>query len=142
MKLVITTLIGQVIDPSFFGMNYSFLTNNFLVVHTWISDKLYLSDIPAHVLIPDPTFLPMESIRFFNIDDAWLDCMIDGALSVGNHLERDDDRIRQCIKQTYNKYLDDDSLGMKPQIPSYGFFLRSQIVKVMPDLKITVCCVR
>ncbi|KAH0566346.1 hypothetical protein GP486_000252 [Trichoglossum hirsutum] len=109
------------------------------VIHQWISEKLYLSDIPAHVLIPDPSFLPEESIRFFHIDDAWLDCLIDGALSVANHLERDDDKIRNEIKQIYNSYLRDPvgATTQQPQIPGYGFILRSQIVKVMPDLKIT-----
>lgn len=110
------------------------------LIHQWISEKLYLSDIPAHILIPDPSFLPEESLRFFRIDDIWLDCLIDGALSVGNHLERDVDRVREEIKQTYNAYLRDHTLPIPPQIPGYGLILRSQIVKVMPDLRITVSC--
>lgn len=106
----------------------------------WITDKLYLGDIPAHILFPDPSFIPEESIRFFYIDDAWMDCLIDGALSVGNHLEKDDDRIKTAVKQWYNMYLKTTikDTKLKPQIPCYGFILRSQIVKVMPDLKITV----
>lgn len=114
--------------------------SDWTVIHKWISEKLYLTDIPAHILIPDPSFLPEESLRFFNIDDTWLDCLIDGALSVANHLERDDDKIRQEIKQLYNAYLRAtiEDTGVVPQIPGYGFILRSQIVKVMPDLRITV----
>ena len=104
-----------------------------------ISEKLYLTDIPAHVLFPDPSFIPEESLRFFHIDDIWMDCLIDGALSVANHLERDDDAIREEIKQAYNAYLSDASLPNLPQIPGYGFILRSAIIKVMPDIRITVC---
>ncbi|ORY12599.1 hypothetical protein BCR34DRAFT_613864 [Clohesyomyces aquaticus] len=106
----------------------------------WITDKLYLADIPAHILFPDPSFIPEESIRFFYIDDAWMDCLIDGALSVGNHLERDDDQVKTAIKELYNLYLRTTvpKTIIRPQIPCYGFVLRSQIVKVMPDLKITV----
>jgi hypothetical protein len=105
----------------------------------WISEKLYLTDIPAHVLFPDPSFIPEESLRFFHVDDIWMDCLIDGALSVANHLERDDDAIREEIKQAYNAYLSDASLPNPPQIPGYGFILRSAIIKVMPDIRITVC---
>jgi hypothetical protein len=114
--------------------------SDWVIIHKWISEKLYLTDIPAHIFIPDPSFLPEESLRFFHIDDTWLDCLIDGALSVANHLERDDDRVRLEIKQLYNAYLRATvrETGVVPQIPGYGFILRSQIVKVMPDLKITV----
>jgi hypothetical protein len=111
------------------------------VIHKWITDKMYLGDIPAHVLFPDPSFIPEESLRFFYIDDAWLDCLIDGALSVGNHLERDDDMIKSSIKEWYNCYLQTvvPKTTIKPQIPCYGFVFRSQIVKCMPDLRIKVC---
>lgn len=118
--------------------------SDWTIIHTWISEKLSLTDIPAHILIPDPSFLPEESLRFFYIDDNWMDCLIDGALSVANHLEKDSDVIREEIKNTYNAYLGDTtSLPHPPQIPRYGFILRSQIVKAIPDLKITVsafCC--
>jgi hypothetical protein len=84
--------------------------------------------------------IPEETIRFFYIDDAWMDCLIDGALSVGNHLEADDDQIKTAIKSLYNVYLSTTvtAANMKPQIPCYGFVFRSQLVKVMPDLKIFV----
>ncbi|KJX99851.1 hypothetical protein TI39_contig350g00005 [Zymoseptoria brevis] len=115
------------------------------IISTWISNKLSLMDIPAHYLIPDPSYLPDESLRFFHIDDTWMDCIVDGALSVANHLDRDDDLVRTYIKQVYNQYLDSEmmkpdgtSSGLKPQIPCYGFVLRSQILKVMPDIRITV----
>ncbi|KIX05661.1 uncharacterized protein Z518_03633 [Rhinocladiella mackenziei CBS 650.93] len=107
----------------------------------WITDKLYLADIPAHWLFPDPSYIPDESLRFFYIDDAWMDCLIDGALSVGNHLSRDDDLVKTKIKEFYNTYLSTevpDTDGLKPQIPHYGFVLRSQIVKCMPDLRINL----
>ncbi|EXJ70272.1 uncharacterized protein A1O5_06340 [Cladophialophora psammophila CBS 110553] len=121
---------------------------DWVTIFTWLSEKLYLSGIPAHYLIPEPSYLPSEAIRFFYIDDTWVDCLIDGALSVANHLERDDDTTRLRIKQTFNVYLsknivdftrdDGTRVQVKPQIPSCGFILRSALVKVMPDLRITV----
>ncbi|KAF2257915.1 hypothetical protein CC78DRAFT_622237 [Lojkania enalia] len=107
-------------------------STDWAAIHKWITDKLYLADIPAHILFPDPSFIPEESIRFFHIDDAWMDCLIDGALSVGNHLENDDDQIKNAIKALYNVYLSTTvpETAIKPQIPCFGFILRSQIVKV------------
>src|SRR5204862_1524296 len=45
------------------------------------------------------------------------------------------------IKKQYNTYLSKpvrDSGGIKPQIPCYGFIIRSKLIKAMPDLRITV----
>jgi hypothetical protein len=112
--------------------------SDWVTIHNWVFDKMYLSGIPAHYLIPDPSFLPAESLRFFHIDNTWLDCLLDGALSVANHLDRDDDKIRAVIKDTLNTYLKTEVVGVAPQIPICGFILRCQLVKVMPDLRITV----
>ncbi|KAF1834717.1 hypothetical protein BDW02DRAFT_325202 [Decorospora gaudefroyi] len=110
------------------------------VIHTWLAEKLSLGGIPPQYLIPEPSFVPPESLRFFHIDDFWLDCLLDGALSVANHLDTDDDVIRREIKKRFNDYLKTDvpEAGFKPQIPCYGFIIRSKIVKAMPDLRITV----
>lgn len=49
------------------------------IVQTWILSNMYLKKIPAHYLIPDPSFLQRETIRFFYIDSNWMDAFIDGA---------------------------------------------------------------
>lgn len=112
------------------------------VIHAWISDKLFLSGIPAQYLFPDPSMLPSEALRFFYIDSAWMDCFIDGALSVANHLEPVDDKVRRRIKDVYNVYLRNniEPLPIKPPVPEYGFILRSALIKVMPDIRVTVTC--
>lgn len=46
---------------------------------------MFLNNIPAHYLIPDPSFLQRETAKFSYIDPNWMDALIDGALSVGNH---------------------------------------------------------
>ena len=115
------------------------------LIYNWILDKLFLDSIPMHYLITDPTHLPPESIRFFHIDEIWMDCLIDGALSVANHLGRKDDLIRQEIKATINSLLDpykgqqhgSGDTDHPPQIPIYGFFLRSAVVSIFPDLRVT-----
>ncbi|KAJ5175210.1 uncharacterized protein N7482_001087 [Penicillium canariense] len=112
------------------------------IIQAWLLDKMLLSGIPAHYLITDPSHLPTESIRFFYIDPVWVDCLLDGALSVANHLSRKDDLIRQKIKDRLNTYLKtplDPSAAHKiyPPVASTGFFLRSSIVEAMPDLQVS-----
>lgn len=114
--------------------------NDWAVIHTWLSEKLSLGGIPPQYIIPESSFCEPESLRFFYIDDFWLDCLIDGALSVANHLDREDDLVRREIKETYNYYLTQvvPDAGFKPQVPCYGFLIRSKLIKAMPDLRITV----
>lgn len=48
-----------------------------------------LYGVPFENLVVDVRMLPQESIRFFYIDSNWLEALVDGALSVGVHSERD-----------------------------------------------------
>ncbi|KAJ9494738.1 hypothetical protein H2202_009814 [Exophiala xenobiotica] len=110
------------------------------IIHDWLAEKLLLGGIPPQYLIPEPSFVPPESLRFFYIDDFWLDCLLDGALSVANHMDEKDDFVRREIKKIFNGYLDNviPDAGIKPQIPCCGFIIRSKLVKAMPDMRITV----
>lgn len=49
-----------------------------------------LQGVPFNNLVPDSELLPNESIRFFFLDRAWTDALVQGALSVGtaNTIER------------------------------------------------------
>ncbi|MCJ1385950.1 hypothetical protein MMC17_009075 [Xylographa soralifera] len=127
-------------DTTFNEFNENLPNNNdWVIIHNWLSDKLFLGDIPPQFLVPEPSFIPQEGLRYFYIDDFWLDCLIDGALSVANHLDHEDDHVRRDIKNVFNNYLRtvvNDTI--KPQIPCYGFILRSKLVETLPDLRITV----
>lgn len=111
-------------------------STDWMVVFSWVLDRMYLSGVPAHYLIPDPSHLPPESLRFFHIDANWVEALIDGALSVANHVDRDDDKIRARIKDAINDYLKTPlaSLPYCPQVPSHGFLLRSELCTKYPDL--------
>ncbi|KAH6691797.1 hypothetical protein BKA61DRAFT_283401 [Leptodontidium sp. MPI-SDFR-AT-0119] len=110
------------------------------IVLKWVVDKMYLYNIPAHYLISDPSHLPKESIRFFYIDPNWIDALIDGALSIGNHLENKDDIARQAFKHQLNQYfqnpLDETAHPFNPQIPVHGFLLRSGVVQAYPNIEV------
>ena len=111
------------------------------VILSWVMDRLFLANIPAHHLFVDPSHLPMEALRLFHIDDTWLDCLIDGALSVANHLDQGDDQIRRHIKMAINEYLKNPvppKNTYSPQVPCYGFVIRSALIKAFPDLKISI----
>ncbi|EXL68397.1 hypothetical protein FOPG_15544 [Fusarium oxysporum f. sp. conglutinans race 2 54008] len=106
-------------------------------IRAWVIDRFHLAGIPLHNLVLDPEMLPGESIRTFCIDNHWIDCFVDGGLSLANHFARDDDAIRRAVKQCINKYLDMPlNGGTVPQLPRWGFFIRSIAVSAFPDLKV------
>ncbi|KAI1817182.1 hypothetical protein GGS20DRAFT_582688 [Poronia punctata] len=113
------------------------LSGDWAIVLDWVLDRMYLIDMPAHVLIPDASFLPEESLRFFHIDANWRDAFLDGALSVANYAGSD--IVRSHIKLQIVEFLKTDRqyLDYPAQIPTYGFLLRSKLVKLFPDLKVT-----
>ena len=73
-----------------------------------------------------------------------MECFIDGALSVANHMARDDDTVRDAIKVQLNTYFGTpftDVTGAPlhyPQVPKYGFFLRSAVISIFPNLVLDV----
>ncbi|MDB5041445.1 MAG: hypothetical protein JWN27_2171 [Candidatus Eremiobacteraeota bacterium] len=51
------------------------------VLH-WLTQLTLLYGVPFPYLVPDANLLPPESLRFFYVDQNWLDRAVDGALSV------------------------------------------------------------
>ena len=49
----------------------------------WFDGLSLLQDVPFNYLVPDEQMLPNESIRFFQLDKLWIDCLLDGAFSIG-----------------------------------------------------------
>jgi hypothetical protein len=52
-------------------------------VRTWLGRLSLLYGVPFDYLVPDEKMLEMESLRFFYFDPLWMECLLDGALSVG-----------------------------------------------------------
>ncbi|KAG8533525.1 uncharacterized protein KY384_001265 [Bacidia gigantensis] len=109
---------------------------DWVVVLRFVLDLSYLVNIPAQYLITDPSHVPIESFRFFHIDQNWVDALVDGALSIGNHIDPTDDRARRAIKQAINRYFStpNSTLNYPPPVPRYGFYMRSAVVTKFPDL--------
>ncbi|KAK2678592.1 hypothetical protein RAB80_007332 [Fusarium oxysporum f. sp. vasinfectum] len=113
-------------------------SSDWMTVLSWLIDRMFLAGVPAHYLIPDPSYLQPENLRFFHIDRNWVDALIDGALSLGNHFGTDEDRV--AIKKALNDYIGrtPDGMAHRVQIPAYGFYLRSDLVTMFPDLRVEV----
>jgi hypothetical protein len=54
-------------------------------IAAWLAKLSLLYPIPFSHLVPDPRMLPVESIRFFYVDQGWIDATVAGALSIGIH---------------------------------------------------------
>ena len=85
------------------------------------------------------TKLSPESLRYFSIDDTWVDCYIDGGLSVANHTDPKNDIVRLSIKEAINQALATGGTNGTPiPVPRSGFVVRSAAVKAAPDLRVSV----
>jgi hypothetical protein len=111
----------------------------------WLARLRLLEGVPFSYLVPDADLLPVESIRFFYVDRAWTDALVQGALSVGTittsdraELEglhkpiRDDvDLAERSIRQPQDEELLADEAGTIT-----GFLLRSRVVSGWPGLHV------
>ncbi len=118
------------------------------LVTSWLADKRQLIGIPFNHLIPHEEMLPKESVRFFYIDNTWIDMFVSGALSIGIEGTRD-----LVLQQALKDMIEGDSrskvketraalLGKRAEEtdgilePSCGLLLRSELVSGWPGLEI------
>ncbi|MEN8129265.1 MAG: hypothetical protein ABFS45_03530 [Pseudomonadota bacterium] len=92
----------------------------------WFAGLACLGNVPFNYLVPDEKMLPRESIRFFQVDPIWIDCLIDGAFSIGSVTHE------ECMCDCDNRNAE---LG-EVKKPQSGFLLRSEVVAGWPDLQI------
>lgn len=104
-----------------------------------------LHGVPFSYLVPDAGLLPVESIRFFYIDRAWTDALVQGALSVGTissadrtqleavypHIREEVDEAERTIRQPRR-----EALLKAPGGTITGFLLRSRVVSGWPNLHV------
>lgn len=53
------------------------------LVVAWMTRLHLLHGVPFNYLVPDERMLPVESLRFFRVDENWMDALLDGAYSIG-----------------------------------------------------------
>lgn len=62
--------------PEIFGDELDVLTE-------WLGRLNLLYQVPLHFLLPHKALLPLESLRFFYVDENWINALTDGAISIG-----------------------------------------------------------
>lgn len=91
---------------------------------SWLNDLKLLKGVPFNYLVPDERMLPQESIRFFQMDEIWIQCLLDGAFSIGRALSSHCDREKTFTSKP-RAHLDSAVTG---------FLLRSDVVSGWPGL--------
>ena len=124
--------------PGPYNETQSPLSTDYATVFAWIMDRWFLHGIPFANIIPDPNFIPKESIRCFYVDQSWYKVFVDGALSITDHYGTADE-VRESMKASFTAYLTTPlaATGFVPQIPKWGFFMRSEFVTKFPDMRIS-----
>lgn len=108
-------------------------------VATWLGRLRLLMGVPFNYLVPDARMLPAESLRFFHLDFAWIDAMIDGAFSIGKAtttaaFEAAVNSASLTAAQLRAAWLDNQQPVDPPETVS-GFLLRSQVVPGWPGMQ-------
>ena len=112
----------------------------------WLAQLTLLHGVPFEYIVPYSALLPPESIRFFYIDNNWLDRLIDGAISVGVASTQDNDFNRAWYQALYDEVTVQRGnvraqLQGKPFKASTtstisGFLFRSVVVAGWPGIEI------
>lgn len=95
-----------------------------------------LEGLPFGMLIADERMLPAESMRFFELDAAWMAHLLAGAFSVGRvsaKLAREDHLTATETKVLETVWVDDDD---QPLECLSGVLIRSAVVAGWPRLKV------
>jgi hypothetical protein len=104
-----------------------------------------LAGVPFNTLVPDAELLPNESIRFFFLDRAWTDALVQGALSVATQNSVDRAQLEK-LYPTIEAEVDDaerrvrvpggeDELGGTAGLVT-GFLMRSAAVAGWPGMHV------
>lgn len=116
----------------------------------WIARVVLLYPLPFQYLVPHAALLPPESLRFFHVDDNWVDALVDGALSAAVRGHADEGiATRSDMQSALSKIVYQHRLrlqGKDPEwspseqymnVPKSGFLLRSSVVTDWPGVEVT-----
>jgi hypothetical protein len=111
----------------------------------WLARLRLLEAVPFAYLAADAELLPIESIRFFYLDRAWTDALVQGALSVGTVNSADRAQLTTVYEQARAEIDEEERRVRLPggegvqQGPAgtiTGFLLRSRAVSGWPGLHV------
>lgn len=104
-----------------------------------------LHGVPFSYLVADSDLLPIESIRFFYLDRAWTDALVQGALSVGTITTADRAQLEAVYPRIRDEVDEAERTIRTPQGEERlkgaggaitGFLMRSRVVSGWPNLHV------
>ncbi|MDX2029173.1 MAG: hypothetical protein SF339_00785 [Blastocatellia bacterium] len=98
-------------------------------LQAYFSDLALLRGVPFQYLAPHASLLPDESLRFFHVDHLWVECLLDGAFSLGRATRFDLARERGAQGQLQFPH-QQERPGMS------GVLVRSDLVSGWPALMV------
>lgn len=125
---------------------------------TWLSTRLQLLyDVPLAYIIPEPSFLPPESIRFFYIDENFIKAMLNGATAIGRSQDVDkmadkvvlpaviDHSRNESLGVRWSKVHKNHHKALSKMVSENadrrtGFLLRSSLVHRRKGIVVRGCC--
>lgn len=115
----------------------------------WLANLVLLNGVPTQYLVPDVRMLPPESLRFFVLDENWIDCLMDGACSIGRaalgHAASEPAvvaalhaRARHAARHVRARRLGCGTAAVGDDAPAgvSGFVMRSQAVSAFPTMQV------
>jgi hypothetical protein len=116
------------------------------LVVKWLGRLSVLNGVPFNYLVPDERMLPPESIRFFYLDNNWIDALLDGAFSIGRSASAEvaKDEPRMQLLKPHAKQAARRLRRQKISLLNYinetaivsGFLLRSAVLRGWPGLEV------
>ncbi|GAU76007.1 hypothetical protein [Fusibacter sp. 3D3] len=114
-------------------------------VKNWMSQLILLKEVPLAYLVVDEREMPVESIRFFNVDPHWAQALVDGAFSIGaltqyeavqsiEHLPRRYENAKASVRLSRYERMHSNHkpqnmrMTTEVQTPLSGFIMRSDLV--------------
>ncbi|NQZ11233.1 MAG: hypothetical protein HRT35_29120 [Algicola sp.] len=115
-------------------------------IKRWLAQLANLVDIPFNYLVPDEAMLGLytmdldekilspHTIRFFKLDQRWIESLLMGAFSIGGPLRIRTDEDGEKVNEEV-KVFNDFTATALDQVKS-GFLIRSALVSDYPDLQV------
>ncbi|TDD21757.1 hypothetical protein E1287_40365 [Actinomadura sp. KC06] len=98
-------------------------------IAAWLDRLRRLEQVPFDHLVPNAAMLPPESLRFFRVDPAWIDALLDGAFQAARRSTIDEKPLA-ALRETY--------FGRPFAAPVSGVLIRSQLISAYPKTQVMV----